>query len=136
MKHGRRARSVPIKKITKEQRDLRRLLYPEAQMLPRPTTRAECINEKRPCPWVGCKYHMYLDVNEETGTIKINFPELEPEDIEETCALDIAAKGGLTLEEIGDVMNITRERVRQIEEKVLRKIKGDMTDAYKEYTEV
>ena len=29
----------------------------------------------------------------------------------------------MTLEEVGDLMGITRERIRQIEEKALRKIK-------------
>ena len=30
-----------------------------------------------PCPWVPCKHHLYLDVNDRTGSVKINFPDLE-----------------------------------------------------------
>lgn len=30
--------------------------------IPRPTTRAECRDEARPCPWVGCRHHLLLEV--------------------------------------------------------------------------
>jgi hypothetical protein len=56
-----------------------------------------------------------LDINPETGTIKLNFPDLEPWELEHTCALDVAQDGSLTLEEVGQIMNLTRERTRQIE---------------------
>src|ERR1700733_6974584 len=26
--------------------------------VPRPTTRAECLQEARPCPWASCRYHL------------------------------------------------------------------------------
>jgi len=32
-------------------------------------------------------------------------------------------EGGITLEEIGDVMGLTRERIRQVEDTALRKLK-------------
>jgi len=69
----------------------------------------------RPCPYVACKYHLYLDVSPRTGAIKFNFPDLEPEQLTETCALDVADRGGHTCEQVGDLLNITRERIRQIE---------------------
>jgi hypothetical protein len=40
----------------------------------------------------------------------------------ETCALDIADRGGTTLEEVGAIMNLTRERIRQVEVKGLAKM--------------
>ena len=40
----------------------------------RPSTRADFGKGPRPCLYVACKYHLYLDVNPETGSIKINFP--------------------------------------------------------------
>jgi len=58
---------------------------------------------------------LYLDVNERTGSIKLNFPDLEVWELPETCALDIADRGGITLEEVGEIMNLTRERIRQLE---------------------
>lgn len=29
--------------------------------IPRPRTRGDCLAEARPCPWVGCRYHLLLD---------------------------------------------------------------------------
>src|ERR1700704_923555 len=91
--------------------------------IPRPQTRAECKEEMRPCPWVACKHHLYLDINPETGSIKINFPDLEPWELQHTCALAVADRGGITLEEVGEIMNLTRERIRQVEVRGLLKLK-------------
>ncbi len=41
----------------------------------------------------------------------------------ETCALDVADRGGITLEEVGEIMNLTRERIRQVEVRGLLKLK-------------
>lgn len=30
--------------------------------IPRPRTRAECVDGPRPCPWVGCSQHLLLEV--------------------------------------------------------------------------
>jgi len=92
----------------------------------RPATRGECKNSVRPCPWVGCRYHLYLDVNEESGTIKFNFPGVEIEELIDCCALDVAEEEGCTLEEVGATMNITRERVRQIEMEALGKLRDEL----------
>jgi len=97
-------------------------MYPPVD-IPRPSTRAECREEMRPCPWVACKHHLYLDINPETGSIKINFPDLEPWELQHTCALDVAERGGITLEEVGEIMNLTRERIRQVEVRGLLKLK-------------
>jgi len=91
--------------------------------VPRPRTRMECREETRPCPWVACKYHLYLDVNPETGSIKITLPDLEPWEMQQTCSLDVAERGGITLEEVGEIMNLTRERIRQVEVRGLLKLK-------------
>ena len=91
---------------------------------PAPETREpSAASEARPCPWVACKHHLYLDVNPETGSIKINFPDLEPWELPDTCALDVAERGGITLEEVGEIMNLTRERIRQVEVRGLLKLK-------------
>jgi hypothetical protein len=42
----------------------------------------------------------------------------------ETCALDVADRGGTTLEEVGAIMNLTRERIRQVEVKGLAKLEA------------
>jgi len=40
-------------------------------------------------------------VNPSTGSIKLNFPDKEIWEMEETCALDVADRGGITLERWG-----------------------------------
>jgi len=91
----------------------------------RPRNRAECVNGPRPCLFVSCKHHLYLDVNPETGSVKLNFPDKEVWELEESCALDIAERGGITLEEVGEILNLTRERIRQLEVDALTKMKTD-----------
>ena len=117
-----RSKTIAMKRLTREELRKGALMYPPVD-IPRPQTRAECMVEKRPCPWVACKHHLYLDVNPVTGSIKINFPDLEPWELPETCALDVAARGGITLEEVGEIMNLTRERIRQVEVRGLHKLR-------------
>ena len=92
----------------------------------RPKTRGDCANVPRPCPYVACSYNLFLDVSE-TGSIILNFPHLEPGQMpaHQSCALNLAEKGGMTLEEIAVVTNLTRERIRQVE---LRQLYSDALD--------
>lgn len=96
----------------------------------RPRTRGDCAAGPRPCPWVSCRHHLYLDVTKDQ--IRFPFPQLEVWELAETCSLDVAEHGGEArsgmgpgrlLEEVGAVMNITRERVRQLEVKAKKKMK-------------
>ncbi len=89
----------------------------------RPQKREDCQKRERPCMFVSCKHHLYLDVNPETGSIKFNFPDKEVWEMKETCALDVADRGGITLEEVGEILNLTRERIRQVEVKCLEKLR-------------
>lgn len=119
-----RARTESMKRLSKRDLERGRLMYPEVDY-PRPATRGDCLpggwNEARPCPFVRCKYALYLDVSA-SGAVKFNFPHLDPDEIPETCALDVADRGGATLEEVGEFMAIVRERVRQVEGNSLRKL--------------
>jgi hypothetical protein len=94
----------------------------------RPKTRAECVSTPRPCMFVSCKHNLYIDVNPDTGSIKLNFPDKEIWELEYTCALDVAEKGGITLEEVGEIMNLTRERIRQVETRGLMKLREATDD--------
>lgn len=124
----RRAHTIPVaKKLSEQDRRLGEMMYPPTGE-PRPVRRDQCQGEERPCPWVGCKFHLYLDVNPETGSIKINFPDKDPWELEHSCSLDVAAEGGATLEEVGEIMNLTRERIRQVEITGILKLKMVMPD--------
>lgn len=94
----------------------------------RPRSRADCAQGPRPCLFISCKHHLYLDVNPATGSIKLNFPDKEVWEMGETCALDVADKGGITLEEVGSIMNLTRERIRQVETRGLLKLRAITED--------
>lgn len=136
-----RSRTLSVKRLSKRDLYAGAAEYPASinEETPRPTTRGECLqgeNVQRPCPYVSCKHHLYLDINERTGSIKFNFPDLEVWEMAESCALDIADRGGVTLEEVGDLHNKTRERIRQLERAALAKIeRSTVAEALREHLE-
>lgn len=117
-----RSRTVAMKRLTKEEIRQGVALMPFMSYT-KPEVRTQCREGVRPCPYVSCKHHLYLDVNPETGSIKLNFPHLEVWEMADTCSLDVAERGGITLEEVGEIMNLTRERIRQVEVRGLLKLK-------------
>ncbi len=131
-----RSKTMSRKEMARElrRRRLMGVVDPEEQQLlseiesRRPRMRSECANGPRPCMFVSCKHHLYLDVNPETGSVKVNFPDKEVWELEETCALDVADRGGITLEEVGAIMNLTRERIRQVESRGLYKLRVATSD--------
>jgi len=118
-----RARTISVKRMTKRELEVGRLLYPETNYW-KPKTRAQCIDGPRPCPYVSCKHHLFLDISSKTGAIKMNFPDLDLWEMGESCALDVADRGGTTLEDVGAIMNLTRERIRQVEVRALAKLEA------------
>lgn len=87
----------------------------------RPKSRADCELGERPCVFVACRYNLFLDVTA-AGSITLNFPGQDLDELAETCALDVAERDRVTLEEVGSLMNVTRERIRQIETQALTRI--------------
>jgi hypothetical protein len=132
----RRSRTMSRKEIARELRKQRALgvIDPEVEEIirevdaHRPRSRADCATGERPCMFISCKHHLYLDVNPSTGSIKLNFPDKEIWEMGETCALDVADRGGITLEEVGTIMNLTRERIRQVETRGLLKLRAMAED--------
>ena len=119
-----RAKTISVKRMTKRELEMGRMLYPDVEDVVRPKNRVDCQGGERPCPFVSCKQHLFLDVSARTGAIKLNFPDLEVWDMHESCALDVSDRGGTTLEEVGAIMNLTRERIRQVEVKGLAKLEA------------
>lgn len=118
-----RPTTLSPRRLRRERGDRRRLAILDQE---RPRTRAQCRCAARPCLWVSCRFHLFLDVNQATGSVKLNFPHLEPWQLRESCALDLAERGGLTLEDIGALLNVTRERARQLEQRGLAKLKDTL----------
>lgn len=68
--------------------------------------------QARPCPSAACRYHL---------------PDPEPSLFGEpsgrpSCALDVAALGGATLEQVGELFGVTREMARVIEVQALARL--------------
>jgi hypothetical protein len=69
-----------------------------------------------------------LDVNpvRKNGSIKLNFPDIDPDEVIgqlESCSLDAADDGPSSFERVAELMNVTREAVRLIENRAMRKIR-------------
>lgn len=92
----------------------------------RPKTRGDCfpggMNEARPCPFAACRHHAAIDVNF-SGGLKMNHADLEIWQMAETCSLDVADRGQISLDAAGKILGCTRERTRQLEVSGLIKIR-------------
>jgi hypothetical protein len=119
--------------MLKKELALGRLHYPAAEHPARPTTRADCEAAERPCPFVSCKHHLYLDVRPTNGSLKLNFPDLEVGEMADSCVLDVAARGGANLEEVGALLNLTRARIQQIEAGALAKVLAHRSPSLRDF---
>lgn len=106
--------TVPARALTRDERRAGAVLTAPLDV-ERPRTRGDCAEGPRPCPWVSCAHHLYLDVNPDSGAIKLNFPDMEVWQMAESCALDVAERGGTTLEDVGGLLGLTKERARQVQ---------------------
>ena len=128
----RRATTVSMRRTSKRALAREHAAYPPSLSAEydRPTTRAECLaggsNAQRPCPWASCAHHLALDVAR-NGNIKLNRPSEEIWEMSETCSLDVADDGGVTLLELGALLNLTRERSRQIAEEAMARLREHRT---------
>ncbi len=91
----------------------------------RPQVRGDCRSGPRPCPYVGCKYHLASDVLPD-GSLRLAFGEdvQALSEMKETCALDVAEQHDMTLDRLAELSNLTRERVRQIEVNAVATLKS------------
>ena len=92
-----------------------------SELAKRPRTRGDCKDGPRPCIW-GCRYSLAIEVMP-SGSIKILHPDGEAT---ESCALDVADRGEHTLDVVGELLNVSRQRAMQIEVIAMRNLKKKM----------
>jgi addiction module HigA family antidote len=117
VRHPQRRHRLDLGPLTDEERA--ELLRDEAELraaglLDRPKTRADCIDGPRPCPWIGCRQHMYATILP-SGAIKPDHPDREVWEMTETCSLDLAdrhADVGMEATEIAALLGVTDSSVR------------------------
>lgn len=113
---------LPVDELERGRRE-----YPEASWpSERPQTYGDCVEvglgtAAQPCPFTTCGYHLAMDVSH-AGTLTLNHPGREIEQLPETCVLRVADRGEASLQQIAAVMNCTKERVSQIEAMALHKL--------------
>lgn len=127
-----RSKTVNMQRFGKRDLMVGAALYPDTGDR-KPETRAGCVDGPRPCPFVSCKHHLYLDVTRDSRSLKLNFPDLAVDEMTESCVLDVTDRGPQPLEKVADLMNITRERVRQIEVRTLVKVERLVRGRMPEY---
>jgi predicted nucleic acid-binding Zn ribbon protein len=88
-----------------------------------PTDCPRLNGDRGPCPFVSCRNHLFTDLNA-AGNVVIDPRVAEIESAPYTCAIDLYhSDREWTLDAVGDVFNVTRERIRQIEQGALEKLR-------------
>jgi hypothetical protein len=126
-KYVRHSVTVNVHRTSKRAREWFARQAPDDGKRRLPLTRAECDQIPRPCPYVSCRHHLYLDVTR-FGSIRLNFPTLQPHELVDSCSLDVADRGSHSLEECGPLLNITKERVRQLELELMARLEARRGD--------
>jgi len=90
--------------------------YPREKL---PRNREECLYKPRPCLCLSCPHNLLIDIDRKK--IKVNFKDIN--EVRYSCALDEAAHGGMKLEDISKIYGLSRERIRQIIEHALRRMR-------------
>lgn len=109
--------------------------YPRTPRTParhwRPATRADCVDGERPCPYVGCKHHLYLEVTPSAGAIMYRHGDRELWELEETCALDVADRGGEDVETVARLCGMAMRTTERTLAAALGKMRR--SDALRQY---
>lgn len=109
----------------------------QVESLPlRPRTRGDCVDGPRPCPWVGCRYNLYLDVRRAHPVkrrryppeVRLSHPDREPWEVppDQSCALDVADSGRQGTREVGRLLGISNSRSDQLTAIAQHKIRSNL----------
>lgn len=99
----------------------------------RPRTRRDCKNVPRPCPFVGCRHHLWMELLPSSRDIKPNLSKALPWEMPHaSCSLDVADANpnGMTLLDIGRYFKISRERIRQVETIILKQMLSTLGELF------
>jgi len=80
---------------------------PHLPVLEQPRRRGDCRNVPRPCPFSRCRFSLLSEAKR---------PPSAP-----SCSLDLADAGATTVEAVADVLGVSPERVRQVQQRALRR---------------
>ena len=94
----------------------------------RPRTRAECADVPRPCPFVTCRHHLYVDVSENG----LRTHSVDVADMQESCSLDVAEAVSdgtreVTYADVGDLTGLSRALAQETGVRALAKLKRVIT---------
>ena len=87
----------------------------------RPVTRGECASIPRPCPFVSCQWHLYLDVMPDGHIVRNHRGPVHT--MRRSCALDVADEGEHTNDVIAETMNCTRQWISAIENRARQRMR-------------
>lgn len=89
-----------------------------------PQARSDCRGGPRPCPFVSCKYHLFLVIDPRKATVSHRVDASDIWEIPFTCALDIAEMGGAEFLRVSKVLNLSVEYTLTLHNAAVSKILG------------
>ena len=88
-----------------------------------PLTRAECPAATEPCGHVLCRHHLWVDDRRTCTGSPRSVQSQAWGDPRQTCSLRVAELGPQTMEIVGVVLGLSRERVRQLEVAAIEQVR-------------
>lgn len=93
----------------------------------RPKTRADCADVPRPCPYISCRHHLFLDVSFKKLVFNSNAEDPTEMPADASCSLDIADRGVHTFPEMAELFRggVTRQAIQFIERDAVTKLRAN-----------
>jgi hypothetical protein len=82
----------------------------------RPVRRADCLKGPRPCPWIGCRWHLCWEHHKIKRAILSNADPREVAalilSMPDTCVLDLSEEA-LSTRQVANALNVTHQAIAQ-----------------------